>query len=172
MNHHTLPIQYCPYCGTKTEIKEIYQEVRPSCPNCGWVYFEDPKVAAAVVVLEKDKILLTRRFFNPHKGAWTLPAGFINAHEDPQAAAKRECLEETGLEVQITGLLDLISGREHDHGADMVIVYSAKINGGLLRAGDDADEVAFFSIHDLPELAFQATRQVIQKIKDNHQQHE
>jgi ADP-ribose pyrophosphatase YjhB (NUDIX family) len=172
LNHHNAAVQYCLYCGSKMEPQKIYNETHLTCPNCKWVYYEDPKVAAAVIVVDQDRILLTRRIFNPHKGAWSLPAGFINAREDPQAAAKRECLEETGLEVEIIELVDLISGREHERGADFVIVYSAKICGGELKAGDDADEAVFFSLDHLPELAFQATRQAIQKLRQERDKEE
>jgi len=73
-------------------------------------------------------------------------------------------LEETGLHVRILKLREIISGREHDRGADMVIVYEAEIIGGELKAGDDADQVAFFPIDQLPPLAFQATKKVIESI--------
>ena len=96
--------------------------------------------------------------FEPGKGKWTLPAGFVNAHEDPAEAAARECLEETGLEVEIGELLMLISGREHEHGADIVLVYRGSIQNGHLKAGDDATAVKFFDRDQLPPLAFKATR--------------
>jgi len=167
LNHHSKIIQFCPYCGNKTEEKIVNHEKRITCPNCDWVHYEDPKVAAAVVIFHNNELLLTRRVFNPHKGLWTLPAGFVNAYEDPKSAACRECLEETGLVVRISGLIDMISGREHPRGADMIIVYAAEVIGGTLIAGDDADLVNFFPLDQLPELAFQATKQVVQLLKDN-----
>jgi ADP-ribose pyrophosphatase YjhB (NUDIX family) len=153
------PVRFCPYCGTPTEIRTHAGEQRPTCPSCGWVHYEDPKVAAAVVVEAQDgRVLLTRRVMSPYQGYWTLPAGFVNAYEDPARAAERECLEETGLTVQVTGLLQIVAGREHERGADMVIVYAAKVTGGTLQAGDDADRAAFFERDHLPPLAFRATR--------------
>jgi ADP-ribose pyrophosphatase YjhB (NUDIX family) len=89
---------------------------------------------------------------------WSFPAGFINAHEDPAEAAARECLEETGLQVQVLGLAALVSGREHPRGADFVLVYFAKITGGSLVPGDDAEQAVFFERSALPPLAFRATR--------------
>lgn len=164
MNHHEKPIiRFCPLCGTTLISKPIYGQERPFCPNCEWTHYEDPKVAAAVLVEQNGSVLLTRRIFEPHRGAWTLPAGFVNAYEDPQDAAVRECLEETGLTVNITGLLDVIGGREHPRGADMVIVYTAEVVSGSLSAGDDADAAAFFPKHDLPPLAFKATKKILGK---------
>jgi ADP-ribose pyrophosphatase YjhB (NUDIX family) len=62
-------------------------------------------------------------------------------------------------------LRNIISGREHERGADMVIVYEAEVIGGELSAGDDADEVAFFPLNQLPPLAFQATKKVIESLQ-------
>ncbi len=163
-HHHANQIKFCPYCGTPTIEKETYGKLRAACPACGWVNYEDPKVAAGVLLLDNGKVLLTKRIYNPNKGEWTLPAGFVDAHEAPESAAARECLEETGLVVKITGLRDVISGREHERGADMVIIYNAEIIGGQLKAGDDASEAAFFPLDHLPALAFQATKKVINSI--------
>lgn len=163
-NEHNLDFKFCPYCGSPTQAEKIYGKIRATCPSCDWVYFEDPKVAAAVLIQQNGSILLTRRIFNPHKGNWSLPAGFVDAREKPEDAAVREALEETGLHVKINKLREIISGREHDRGADMVIVYEAEIIGGELKAGDDADQVAFFPIDQLPPLAFQATRKVIESL--------
>jgi len=96
--------------------------VRPVCPQCRWIYFIDPKVAAAVLVEEDGRVLLVRRAGEPFRGLWTLPAGFVNGGEDPAEAAARECLEETGLNVHVTRVLDVIAGLEHERGADFIIV--------------------------------------------------
>ena len=64
---------------------------------------------------------------------WTLPAGFINGGEDPAEAAARECIEETGLSVHVTRVLDIIPGREHPRGADFIIVYQAEVISGEIK---------------------------------------
>lgn len=151
-------IRFCPLCGNQTETRHHCRELRPTCTACGWVYFPDPKVAAAALIEQDGAALLTRRIGEPCKGMWTLPAGFVDAYEDPARAAVRECLEETGLQVEIIGLVDVIAGREHPAGADIVIVYRARVLGGTLKAGDDADRVGFFRRDQLPPLAFRATR--------------
>lgn len=160
--------KYCIQCGTHLEI-QIYQDGHPHpvCPACGWAYFPDPKVAAAVVVLNGSKILLVQRHFDPMKGCWTLPAGFVNAEEDPAQAAVRECLEETGLITVNKGLMKVITGRDHPRGADVILIYSAEVVGGNLKAQDDADNVGFFEIIEPPPLAFRATHEVINHLREN-----
>jgi len=114
-----------------------------------------------VVVWVDGLVLLARRVNEPHRGQWTLPAGFVDAHEDPVSAAERECLEETGLQVRVTGLVDVLAGREHRHGADIFIVYTADVVGGTLKAGDDADDAGFFPLDHLPPLAFRTTQRIL-----------
>ena len=85
----------------------------------------------------------------------------MNAYEDPQDAATRECLEETGLEVKIEKLAAVLSGREHRNGADILMLYNATVTGGTMQAGDDAANASFFSRDDLPPLAFTTNEKII-----------
>ncbi len=157
---------YCPRCATLLTEEMRFGKMRPVCPACGWIHFVDPKVAAAVLVEQDDRVLLVRRVNEPFRGQWTLPAGFINGGEDPAEAAARECVEETGLSVHVTRVLDIISGREHPRGADFVIVYRAEVISGELKADDDADAAEWFSRDQLPSLAFRATQKVLESFYD------
>lgn len=158
------PYQFCPYCATPLTLQTKLGEVRPACPVCGWVYYEDPKVAAGVLVLESEKVLLVRRVMQPYTGLWSFPAGFVNAYEDPAQAAARECLEETGLQAEIEGLFDLLTGREHPRGSDILLIYRAHICGGELHAADDADGAAWFPLTQLPPLAFSSTEKIFHQL--------
>lgn len=160
---HEDEIKYCPRCGTPVAREERFGRERPVCPQCGWIHFADPKVAAAVLVQKDGRVLLVRRVNEPFRGLWTLPAGFVNAGEDPAEAAARECLEETGLTVRVMHVIDIIAGREHPRGADFVIVYDAAVLEGRLSAGDDADEARWFAMDELPALAFRATQLILGK---------
>jgi 8-oxo-dGTP diphosphatase len=141
--------------------KELYGTVRAVCPQCEWIHFIDPKVAAAVLIEQDGRVLLVRRAGEPFRGLWSLPAGFINGGEDPAQAAARECLEETGLTVRVTRVLEIISGKEHPRGADFIIVYQAEVIDGELKPDDDADAVEWFERQNLPQLAFRATQVVL-----------
>lgn len=156
------PVNYCLVCGAKLEQRQAFGCLRPVCPDCGRVHFRDPKVASGVLVVMDGKILLVRRIYVPQQGKWTLPAGFIDAGEDPVDTAVRECLEETGLLISITGLLDVVFSQEHIRGASIVILYRGEVIGGTLAAGDDAGDVGFFGPEELPPIAFLATKRAIE----------
>jgi len=153
---------FCPRCATPVMREQRFGAMREVCPACGWIHFVDPKVAAAVLVLQDKRVLLVRRINEPFRGLWTLPAGFINGGEDPAEAAARECLEETGLSVKVTRVYDIVAGREHPRGADFVIVYEAEVVSGEMQAEDDADAVEWFDKNNLPPLAFRATQKVLE----------
>jgi ADP-ribose pyrophosphatase YjhB (NUDIX family) len=154
---------YCSRCGTPVNHEERFGKVRPVCPQCGWIHFVDPKVAAAVLIEQEGRVLLVRRAGEPFRGFWSLPAGFINGGEDPAEAAARECLEETGLHVRVKRVLDIISGKEHPRGADFIIVYHGEVIDGELKPDDDADAVEWFDRASLPPLAFRATEIVLSR---------
>ena len=156
-------VRYCPRCGTKLGFKKRRGKIRPVCPNCDWIFFPDPKVAAGIVIQQNGNFLLVQRAFNPRKGYWSLPVGFVDAGEDPAATAVRECREETGLDVRVTRLLDVFTGQEHPRGAHLILVYQGIILGGKLQPGDDASDAGFFSITDLPPLAFRTTNVILER---------
>ncbi len=88
---------FCPVCGTALEIRERFGKLRPVCPQCGHTVFFEPKVAVVSFVTRGDQLLLVKRTNDPGRGKWALPAGFVEADEDPRAAAERETLEEDDL---------------------------------------------------------------------------
>jgi 8-oxo-dGTP diphosphatase len=153
-------INFCPRCGAPVIQAQRYGRVRPVCPACGWIYFADPKVAVAILVQKDGQVLLVRRANDPRRGLWTLPAGFVDAGEDPVQAAEREALEETGLHVQIGALLNVMFGQEHPHGAHIILFYRGEIISGEMHAQDDVDRAAFFNMDSLPPLAFSTTQRL------------
>jgi len=157
-------INYCPRCGASVTLTWKFGRERPVCPDCDWVFFPDPKVAVAVFVEQNEKVLLVQRGSQPQRGLWALPAGFVDAGEDPVRAAERECLEETGLDVRVTELIDVLAGDDQFQGAaDLIIIYRAESDNSQLCAGDDAQQAQFFTRCNLPPLAFQATHKILEQ---------
>ncbi len=157
-------LNYCPACGSPLEDRHAFGQMRRYCAVCDRVVFREHKVAVALVVTDsQNKVLLIRRGMPPHQGCWSLPAGFVDYNEAPVDAARRECLEETGLIVKLGQVIEVVSGREHARGADIVIVYEGVVVSGTLMAADDADAAGFFDPAHLPPLAFESTHPAVDR---------
>ena len=102
-------------------------------------------------------MLLIRRGAPPLAGSWSLPGGRIEPGERAADAALRELAEETGVEADLAGLLDVVDGLFPDPqgapGRHYVLVdFAARWRAGEPRAGDDAAAAAFVPLADLPRL--------------------
>ena len=153
---------YCPMCGASLTHCERNGEVRPICPACDYTVYYDPKVAVVMLLIQDDQVLLIKRAVDPQKGMWALPAGFVNAGENPQDAAMREVQEETNLLASHLRLLDVFHN-PGDGSADIIIAYQLECVGGELLAGDDALEAAWFSMDELPATAFLTTQWLLER---------
>ena len=156
--------RFCPSCAAALETKDIFGSDRPVCPDCGRVIFYDPKVAVICIVPREGKVLMIRRSTELGYGLWGLPGGYVDRGEVVERAAAREVWEETGLEVEIGGLVGLYS----DPGNPVIVVaYAGRETGGTLKAGPEALEAAFFDVDRLPELAFLRDREVLANWRHN-----
>ncbi len=111
-----------------------------------------PIPGVGVVCLRGAEVLLIRRGRPPLQGAWSLPGGKVEWGERLEAAALRELKEETGVEAELLGLVDVVDGV---FGADthyVLIDYAARWRSGEPRAGDDAAAAAFHPLTRLAEL--------------------
>lgn len=161
---------YCPRCATPMVTRPVGDKPRRTCPECNYIYFTDPKVGVGVFVVAAGKVLLVRRRVPPEKGKWSIPAGFLDRGEDPKETAVREALEETNLIVEIEDLVDVYyNAASSGPGASIFILYRARLLGGELCAGDDAEAAAFFALDELPELAFASTQDAIQRLLTHNQ---
>lgn len=154
--------QYCPRCRSKLVIGEIEEKVRPHCPACGFIYYQNPTPAAGAMILRDDKILLVQRSIEPGLGDWCIPAGFTEWAEHPQQTAVREIKEETGLDISITSIFDIFFGMDDPRTHAVLILYLAEIAGGKLIAADDALDARYFGFDEIPSnIAFQAHRDAL-----------
>ncbi|MFN2220785.1 MAG: NUDIX domain-containing protein [Anaerolineae bacterium] len=155
------PMRYCPHCAHPLEERLAFERLRKVCPVCGFVHFRALKVGISLLVEDRDRILLVRRAVEPGKGKWGLPSGFVEWDESPEAAAARECAEETGLVLSDLKLVEANHYADDYRGPGINLVYRGRVAGGQLVPGDDASEARFFSRSDLPsagEIAFQGHR--------------
>src|SRR5881397_2951259 len=99
---------------------DVHGVARRVCTGCRAVHYADPKVAVGVAVFRDDRLLLVRRVMEPGRGRWALPGGYLDAGEDPRAAAAREAEEEAGVAVTIGDVLDVFANPPDDGGAIFV----------------------------------------------------
>jgi ADP-ribose pyrophosphatase YjhB (NUDIX family) len=131
------------------------------CATCHFVFYLSPKVVAGTIPEQDGRLLLTRRSITPGKGLWTYPGGFVDFGESVADAARRETLEETGLTVELTGLLDVFSYP----GAPVIIVFQARVTGGTLTPCPENDAFEWVKPADIPweALAFPSTREALRE---------
>ena len=122
-----------------------------------------PVPAVGVVCLRGDSVLLIRRGTPPRQGEWSLPGGRIEPGERAVDAALRELREETGVEAEITGLIDVVDGLFPEAGRHYVLIdYAARWVSGEPVAGDDALEARFVALDEIESLIeWSETRRII-----------
>ncbi|MDR1857603.1 MAG: NUDIX hydrolase [Desulfovibrio sp.] len=124
-----------------------------TCPHCkrSFKQFANPVPTTDVVIHYHGRGVVIIRRANPPLG-YALPGGFIEEGEQAEAAAVREMREETGLDVELTGLLGVYSrpGRDpRQHTMSVVFVGSPR-DPDAIKAGDDAAEAAYYQLDALP----------------------
>jgi ADP-ribose pyrophosphatase YjhB (NUDIX family) len=170
--------RYCPTCGTQTVPKHAEGRERDYCPRCPRLLYDNAKpCAGALVVDSAGRLLLGKRAISPFCGLWDIPGGFLEADEHPEAGAVREVFEETGLRVELTGLLGvwMDSYRPGDDPAgwhhSLNFYYTARpahgaaVGGDALSPNNESSEIRWFSRDALPpmaEIAYENGRAALQ----------
>jgi 8-oxo-dGTP diphosphatase len=115
-------------------------------------------VDVAIVTREaRPHVLLIRRKKNPFAGSWALPGGFVDENERLADAARRELVEETGVAVADLEQLYTAGDPGRDpRGWTVSVAYLAQVDPKAIKpvAADDAAEVGWFALDELPALAF------------------
>lgn len=160
--HHEGGFRFCPMCGgpLASRLLRAGEPERLVCEVCGFIFYLDPKVAVGTIIRMSERIVLVRRAVEPGYGRWVFPGGYVDRGELVEVAAVREAREESGLEIQIDGLINIYSyaGR-----APIVIVYAATAVGGELCGNDECLEAQLFEPDRLPwdDLAFRSTGEAL-----------
>jgi ADP-ribose pyrophosphatase YjhB (NUDIX family) len=141
-------------------------------------YPDQPIVGVGIVIWRDSRVLLIRRGNPPRQGQWSLPGGAQELGETVFDAARREAREETGLDVAVLGLLDVVDSIRHDDGGrvkqhyTLVDVFAAAPDGDAV-AGDDAADAAWFDIGDIGSLGlWSETERVIGLAYEKWQAHQ
>ena len=133
--------------STKGGQKHTYEYPRPALT-----------VDVAIVTREaRPRVLLIRRKKDPFAGSWALPGGFVDENERLADAARRELVEETSLTAaELEQLYTAGDPGRDPRGWTVSVAYLAQVDPNALKpvAADDAEEVGWFALDELPQLAF------------------
>lgn len=152
--------KYCPGCARKLKLLDVDGKSRMACSSCGFVHWNNPIAVSVILIPHGDGLVFVRRKFNPGKGKYALPAGFVDPHESPEEAAVREAREETSLDIEIVSHYRLVTRKAQNQ---VLHFFLAKPVSAQPLAGDDAEECIVAKLDTLPgELAFDSHRQVIE----------
>ncbi len=157
---------FCPKCGKRMQ-ESIAEGIRRKvCYHCDYVQYRNPTVGVAVILLEKNQLLLVRRK-GTYEGMWCIPCGHLEWDEDVREGARREMLEETGIEVEIGSVFEALSNFHNPGQHTVGIWYWGKHLKGKPQPGSDASEVRYFPLDALPEnLAFPTDQIICRKLRD------
>lgn len=98
MEHPLKQFVNCPKCGSSHFFENNIKSKK--CADCRFVYYFNPSAATvAVIINDKNQVLVCKRAKDPARGSLDLPGGFVDMHETGEEAVAREVKEETGLEV-------------------------------------------------------------------------
>lgn len=131
-----------------------------------------PIAGVGALIIDNDRILLVERGHEPMKGYWSLPGGAVETGERLEEALRREVREETGLEVDVLHLMEVLE--RITIGADdlaeyhyILIDYICLPTGGVLQASDDASRAQWFTEDEIGVLKItEGTPRVIAKAFD------
>ena len=152
---------YCSTCGKKNDFGPKDGGTRYYCNSCKSIHYQNPKPTATLICPRDNELLLVKRAFDPGKGEWNLPGGFLELGETLEEGAQRELKEETNLEGEVIRLLGNCSHFNSIFGDILLLGVEMKIkNWDNLLAGDDALEAGFFHIDKMPFLTFECHREI------------
>lgn len=157
--------KYCPFCTTQLISKPSGNKPRPTCPACGFIQFKNPAPALSVLVVQDGKVLLGKRGGAPGAGKWSFPSGYVEYEDDFLTTAIKEVKEETGLDVEIESIINLVSSFLSPRFHFLSPYLLARVLGGELAARDDLEAVDWFPLSGpLPDMAFQEDVDVLDMV--------
>jgi 8-oxo-dGTP diphosphatase len=124
----------------------------------GRKYPERPYVGVGAVIVHEGRVVLVKRRYEPLAGQWSIPGGAVEIGETLEASVAREMLEETGFEVEVGPVIEVLDRITRDESSRVLyhfvlVDYLCRPIGGELRAGTDVAEAVLVDPSELGEYA-------------------
>lgn len=169
IDENKMRYKFCPHCGGRLSIRETGSLSRLKCGNCGKIFYQNPAVGVAVILIMDRKILLGRRNIS-YSGLWCIPCGYVEYYEDVRDAAVREFREETDLDVKLGKVFNTYSNFHNSEQHTVGIWFLAEEHHGKMNPGDDIDKLDYFSLAEIREkgieLAFPTDKLILDELAD------
>ena len=156
--------RHCLRCGRRLRVVSEDGRRRRRCPRCGWTFYANPVPAAVAIVVDRGRLLLTRRARDPYAGTWDLPGGFMEEGEEPLPALRRELREELAVGIRRASLVGFTTDQYGPGGVwALTIVYRVTPSSPRVRAQDDVAEARWFKPAEIPyrHIAFVGVRRLL-----------
>lgn len=177
--------KFCPKCANElvSKIPEFDHFVRRMCEKCGFVFYSNPvPTTGALIVNDRQEVLLVKRNWHPYQGFLDVPGGFLEPQELPESGACREVREELDVEISIIELTS-VECDVYDDGGDIdfngkgisviTFIYESKIVSGEAKINEE--ELAgfeWFKIERIPEIlekvAFGSNQKALMKMYNKY----
>lgn len=160
---------YCPICAARLEMRssEPPDPDRLTCPRCGFVHYGNPAPTVQAWIESEGRFLALRRDQDPYRGQWNMPGGFVEAGEGGEQAIRREVREETGLEIEIEGVIGIFAS-SYGEGEEALpifdVAYRCRLVGGRLDVSAESSEAAWFPLDEFPRPAFAGEREALREL--------
>jgi 8-oxo-dGTP diphosphatase len=119
-------------------------------------YPDRPYVGVGAVIVDEGRVLLVKRRYPPLQGQWSIPGGAVEVGETLEACVAREMLEETGLEIEVGPVIEVLDRITHDETGRVLyhfvlVDYLCFLAGGALAPGSDVEDAEFVAPERLAE---------------------
>ena len=142
---------FCPVCSKPLQTFFIDNQPRKKCPDCSYVHWGNFSLGVGGVLWHNDKVLLVQRGYNPGKGTWTIPGGYVDQDESVGDAIIREIREETGINAKPLSIIALRDKPGEKH--DTYIVFLMQFEGGNLQSQPtEVSDLGFFTLEECHKL--------------------
>ncbi|NYZ75851.1 NUDIX hydrolase [Candidatus Micrarchaeota archaeon] len=106
------------------------------------------------VMIQKGKVLLVKRKFEPYKGFWAIPGGFVEEGETVEEACRREAFEETGVKIKLVKFVGIYSDPKRDPRGTITAAFIAKPLSKEMKGDVEIEEIRWFKLDELPSIGF------------------